>query len=460
MYQRPGLRPLVAGPAKPVRGLWQASNGDGYCVIGQGVYYISPEWVLTHLGDVLVNSSLPTSATDNGDKILLVDSSPYGYTINLDTRGFAQFVDPSGSFVGATRVDTIDTFVLANVPGTRNFISTLSNELTFDPLYIAGKSNYPDPLQTLIVNHRYILLMGLVKSEIWYDAGNPTFPFAELPGSYMEHGILAPYSLASQDISTYWLGNDLQGRGIVFQQEGYKTRRISSHALEYTIQQMALRGTISDAIGMTYQLGGHVFYALHFPTGDQTWVHDEAIGDSDESWHQEAWTDSNGLLHRSRMNCVASLYGQIVAGDWQNGTLYAVDSEYYKDTVGGQDYSISFIRGFQHVLSGVDRKLGQLVEANGHVVQHNAFRADLECGNGPLDANGSPAMVTLRWSNDRGKTFRQGVLQSSGAPGQYETQIRWAPLELARDRVYELEYNIAGPAALNGAWVDLIVLEK
>lgn len=85
---------------------------------------------------------------------------------------------------------------------------------------------------------------------------------------------------------------------------------------------------------------------------------------------------------------------------------------------------------------------------------------DLECGNGPRDVDGNPAQITLRWSINRGKTFEQEVLQSSGAPGQYETQPQWLALGQARDFVFEIQHQIAGEAALNGAWIDSEVMNS
>lgn len=444
-YQRPGLVKLVQGPNLPVRGVWQASNGNGYCVIGQNVYAVSNVWALTLIGALTVPLGTPVSFVDNGITGLLVDNSMFGYSINLATNAFAQIVDVTGTFQGATRVDYIDTFIIWNMPGTNRYGSTLSNSLVFDPLYFAAKTNWPDPLQTLIVNRHEILLMGTYKSEIWYDAGNPTFPFSELPGAYIEHGIVAPFSLAAQDINVFWLHRDLQGQGMVLRQRGYETRRISNHALEHAIQGYA---TISDAIGYCYQQDGHAFYVLCFPTADATWVFDDAT----EMWHQRAWTDGNGVLHRDRSNCYGALYGKNVVGDWENGTLYAMDLNTYTDNGG----PISFIRGFPHITMG-NGPDGKPADADGRRLTFTNFRADLEVGTTQADDQGVPPQVGLRWSMDRGKTFGQTVLQTAGAQGEYLTQPQWRQNGIGRDVIFELSYSFAGPAALNGAWVEATV---
>ena len=456
-YQRPGLVPLAQGPNAPVRGIWRASNGNGYCVIGSNVYQINPvTWALTQLGTIAANRSNPCSFTDFGQAVgigVLVDGSPNGWSINLGTGAFAQINDPTGTFVGADKLDYIDTFVLFNVPGTNQFGSTLSNELQFDSLYVAGKTNYPDLLQTLIVNRHEILLFGSLKTEIWYDAGNAQFPFAELPGAYIEHGTVAKYSVASADISVYWLGMDLQGQGYVFRQRGYETTRISNHALEWTLSQVQESGgTLSDAIGYTFQKAGHLFYVLQFPSADMTWVFDDAVTDPMIAWHQEAWTDANGQLHRHRGNCCAFLNGQNVCGDWENGTIYSMNFSAYTDEVAGVVGPITCIRTFPH-LGGISGREGApVIPTDGRRVRHDRFQLDMEAGGAGTQQ--FPSQISLKYSDDRGNTWRGAALQSAGAQGQFDTWPLFQNLGEARDRVYEISHSIPGPAAINGAWID------
>ena len=418
-------------PASILAGTTIASLGTG--TGGIGTYNVSQTQV------VPTTTILATSA----------GQVPLTFTAGLDF--FSSISDPTGTFAGADKFDYIDTFMIWNMPETTDFGSTLTGvPLRFDGTYFAGKTDYPDILQTLIVNRHEIILFGLLKSEIWYDVGGATFPFAELPGAYIEHGIAAKYSATSSDINVFWLGRDLQGQGVVFRQRGYATTRISNHALEDALRKMPM---ISDAIGFTFQLDGHVFYILTFPSGDQTWVFDDSIPDPMLAWHQEAWTDTNGILHRHRANCCAALYGRIVVGDWQNGALYFLDMETYTDEVDGVVSPISCIRTFPHVTHGKNRQ-GQLVPANGQGMLFTRFWADIECGTSPTDVQGNPAEVTLRWSDDRGKTFGNAVLQSAGELGEYTTQPAWPGLGLAKYRLFELSHSIAGPAALNGGWYD------
>jgi hypothetical protein len=50
--------------------------------------------------------------------------------------------------------------------------------------------------------------------------------------------------------------------------KGRAAKRISNFAIEDEWKKYAYVG---DAIGGCYQIDGHNFYAIHFPTADKTW---------------------------------------------------------------------------------------------------------------------------------------------------------------------------------------------
>lgn len=466
-YQRAGYKPWFTVGSGPIRGIYPASSGDAYVVSGDAWYRLeksaNPQDVPVQnlLGTITPGKFTPVSMIDNGGQVMLVDGSTNGWLTTLRTNDFQQIVDTNSPpfFTGADKVDYIDTFIIWNQPNDIFLNSTESNQiLPFNPLFTGGKTDYNDNLLTIFVVRHEIVLLGVLKSEVWYNAGLFPLPFAELPGTFIEHGCAAKYSPASQDIALYWLGRNLQGEGMVMRFRGYLTDRISNHALEDAIRKMQKTVGIDDAIGFTYQLDGHVFYVLTFPKGDQTWVYDAAVDDPHMAWHQEAWTDAQGALHRVRAMSHGIINGLNAFGDWQNGTVYQPDLDYYVDTVGGVDYPLTCVRSFPHL--GRARLQGgqQFVELDGRRVQFAAFRADIESGLGPVGIDGLPAQVTLRWSDDRGRTYGNDVLQSNGMPGEYLTQPQWLGMGIARDRIFEISHSINGPAAFNGAWIDAEVL--
>ncbi len=142
--------------------------------------------------------------------------------------------------------------------------------------------------------------------------------------------------------------------------------------------------------------------------------------------------------------------------DWENGDLYSLDLETFVDEVDGVAGPITCIRTFPAPKSGyvVPRGAtgyGRLsVPTDGHGIQTVEFTADFEFGNAPLNPNGLPAQIGLRWSIDRGKTWGNTVLQSAGAPGEYAGQAKWPHLGYARYPLFELK--LVNPCPSHAEW--------
>lgn len=430
-YPTPGLTRLGTPPIPGAgRGIYLSSDGQLFAVIGAKLYYISPSWAFTELGSI-GSASTPVSMIDNRTDVLLVDGSPNGYKVNLSSLAFAAIVD--AAFYGADKADYLDTFILLNRPGTNQYYTTLSNIITpFDPLYFAAKTAWPDNLATLAVMRRELWLFGTdASTEIWYNAGGLQFPFEIVPGAYIEHGCIAKYSVAKQGLRLFWLGVDREGKNIVAMGERYESARISTSAIEAEIASYAV---VSDAIGFCYQQQGHQFYVLTFPTADKTWVYDL----TSQLWHERAWSDSDGEEHRWRPNCQILAYGKNLALDWENGDLYEIDLANYTDF----DGPIHRRRGFPHLVG------------DGVQILYKSFMADMDCGNKTGALISDPAKLTLRWSDDRGHSWSNGLVQSFGATGQYRVRPNWLGLGLAQDRVFELYWDSPVFTALQGCWID------
>lgn len=427
-YLTPGLTALAQDTTDigVWRGLYAASSNDLYGVVGANVVFIDTNWNLNSIGTITPGVT-PVSMADNGTTMVLVDGTPNGYQVNLASRVMTQIVD--ANFLGADKADFMDTFLVFNQPGTQNFYSTTSSAVTpFNPLYIAAKTDSSDLLSTLVIVNRVVWLLGQKSTELWYDAGNAIFPFSELPGVIVQHGCIAKYSAATYGQGLYWLGQNRHGRGVVYRGLGYTAKRISTHAIEDIIQKYP---TMTDAIGLTYQQGGHSFYALSFPSGNATWVFDEATG----LWHQRASIDAQGNLNRWRVNCYANAYGIDVVGDYSNGTLYRLDVGNFTEN----GTAIPRIRSFPHMVAAGKRAI------------YHQFIAEFDAGH----ANSAAAdpKVALRYSDDRGQTFSNPIYMPLPA-GKYNSNPSWRRLGMARDRVFELSWSAPFATALSGAYID------
>ena len=429
LMRAPGLRKLTEVGTGPIRGLWQLKDYL-YVVSGSTLYKVSKTYVATALGTI-ANTPNPVSMADNGTQIFIA-ANPQGYIYNTATNVFQQITDPD--FPGAVNVGYIDGYFVFNEPNSQRFwVTSLLDGTSVDPLDFASAEGSPDGIVGLIVDHREVWLLGTNSVEVWYDAGLLDFPLQRIQGAFNEIGCVSPYSIAKLDNGIFWLGQDARGQGIVYRANGYTGQRISTHAVEWQIQQY---GNLSDAIAYTYQQDGHSFYVLIFPSANTTWVYDVAT----QAWHERAgW--NNGSWTRHRSNCQVFFNNMVVVGDYEDGRIYEFDLDYYKD-----DDSIQrWYRTWRALPTGANNLK--------RTAQHS-LQLDCETGVGLNDGQGDDPQVMLRWSDDGGHTWSYEHWKQMGKIGQYGFRTIWRRLGMTtkiRDRVYELSMTDPVKIAIMGA---------
>ena len=415
LQRAPGLRFLATVGTGPIRGLWMLGDYM-YVVSGTTMYKLNSSYAATSIGTV--SGTGPVSIADNGTQIFVAANGP-SYIYNATTDVFAQITDPD--FPGAVNVGYLDGYFVFNEPNSqRVWVTSLLDGLSVDPLDFASAEGAPDQLVGLIIDHREAWLFGTNSVEVWYDAGLVDFPLQRIQGAFNEIGCLAPYSIAKMDNGIFWLGADARGRGIVYRANGYTGQRVSTHAVEWQIQQY---DTLNDAVAYTYQQDGHTFYVLNFPSANATWVYDAAT----QAWHERAgW--NNGAFTRHRGNCQVAYNNEIVIGDYQNGNVYAFDLDVYADNGGIQKW----LRTWRALPTG---------QNNLRRTAQHAMQLDIETGVGLNLGQGSDPQLMLRWSDDGGHTWSSEHWTSAGKIGQYYRRAFWRRLGMTmklRDRVYEV----------------------
>ena len=429
LQRAPGLRLIQTIGDGPIRGLW-TFGGFGYVVSGNKLYKLTTSYSATELG--AVSGTGPVSMADNGQQLFVACNGP-SYIYNANTGVFQQITDPD--FPGAVTVSYLDGYFVFIEPNSQKvWVTAILEGTQIDALDFASAEGSPDNLISSIVDHREVWLFGANSVEVWYDAGQADFPLARIQGAYNEIGCAATYSVAKLDNGLFWLGADARGNGVVYRANGYTGQRISTHAVEWQIQQY---GTISDAIAYTYQQDGHAFYVLTFPTANATWVYDV----STQAWHERAgFVDGQFTRHRS--NCQMNFNGKIIVGDYENGKLYAFDLQKYSDDTAIQKW----LRSWRALPTGQNN----LKRSAQHMMQ-----LDCESGVG-LDGvgQGTDPQVMLRWSDDGGHTWSNEHWRSIGKIGQTGRRVIWRRLGMTmklRDRVYELSGTDPVKIAIMGA---------
>ncbi|HEY2538223.1 MAG TPA: hypothetical protein VGI28_01795 [Stellaceae bacterium] len=440
-YPSPGLSVLADFTGQitgSVRGLYMASDGQLFAVIGTTVISLSGSpgagfaWV--NLGQLTTNSGNLVSMCDNGTTLVIVDGSPQGWQLPLGaalTPGSLQLInDPA--FYGSNRVDFIDTFMVFNQPGTGNFYTTTSNVVTpFDPTYFAAKEGWNDLLVCCVCLHDNIWLLGNTTAEVWFNAGGATFPFARMPNSILQQGCIAVNSPVVADNALYWLSQDRWGRNLCMRGEGYAARRVSNFAVE---DEWSKYPTCADAVGMVFQLGGHETVGFYFASGNAWWAYDAAT----ELWHKRTYSGTTtpwlpycmaGWGHVEGLTFDDNI---VVAGDRTAPRILRVDRNAYTDA----GTPITRQRSWMHN------------QDDGQRIHHARFSCSM------TGAAMTPDTINLDWSDDAGQTYGIAVPQTTdnATNGQYQ----WRRLGYARDRVYRLTWTGQGECALNGAYIDLV----
>ncbi len=443
-YLTPGTVIQATAPVEgEVRAEYTASNGNLYIVVRDTVYYVSSSYVWTELGTITTITGY-VSIKDNGLAVVIVDGTAFAFCIDLSNNAWNAV---SGTnFYATDTVDYLDTYLLFNRKGTNQFFFTLSNVTfamlvggtAFDPLDIAAKTGGNDIIIGLKVMHRELWLIGAATSEIWFDAGAADFAFQAMPGAFVEHGCAAVGSIAQYDLAIYWLGQDDSGANVVFEGAQYRVRAVSTKAID---REIATYPNPQGALGFCYLQEGHVFYVLIFPEANVTWVYD--VGE--EKWHRRGWSDEQGILNRWRANCFTAYNGKLLVGDFENGNIYYLDLDVQLDQFDGTDGDpIIRTRSFPHVTNENDRLI------------HKNFLIAMEVGNKMSTATNDNYYVSLRWSDDAGRSYGAAVLQQIGPEGNYIASMQWNRLGLARDRVYEASWSAPMKTSIQGAYLEVL----
>ena len=429
----PGLKPFAdTGTGKQVQGL-HSWDSDLFAVSDATLYKFDANGNRTTIASLgtSASSTARISMEHNPFQLIMVDGAR-GWIYTKATATVAKIT--TAGFSGGSPITFQDGyFILAN-PGTRGQwqISGLNNGFAWDPTQYATAEGAPDPLVSMIADHRETWAFGTESTEVYYNSGAQFFPFDRIQGGFIEVGCAAPYSVAKCDNTIFWLAQDRRGFGQVCRANGYVPQVISTRALEHAINSSSV---VSDAFAYAYQQEGHIFYVLTFPTANKTWVYDA----STQLWHERAYFDQpTATLNRHRSNCYGFFMGRHIVGDYANGKLYQLDLDTYTDDTS----LIKRIRSCPHVHK--DRL---------RILVHK-FEVDMEFGTGLNSGQGADPQMMLRYSDDGGHTWSNELLSSVGKIGEYFARAVWRRLGFTRDRVFEVSVTDPVKVVLINAHVD------
>jgi len=274
--------------------------------------------------------------------------------------------------------------------------SDLNDGESWGSASFATAQSLDGPVQKIIVDKNDIFLFGDIRSEVWYNSGDVDFTFERF--EWIESGIAAAGTATLFDNSVAWLSQNNRGAlQVVKIGEGYTPSVISTPEIS---RQWEGYSTISDAFAYSYQMDGHEFYVLTFPTGNATWVYDAVTGE----WHQRSAAFSSSLPVREKANayafCTSWAGGTHIVGDAsETGKLFAFTSDTYT---------------FDSV--NMERQLtGPLISADDEQrIRFSEVQVDVEEGVISSGDSGNDRQLTLYWAKDGGHTYSSGVQLNIG----------------------------------------------
>lgn len=417
LYGTPGTKRLYSLNGWSV--LQMIKSGDYvYGVTEQVMFRIDKFGNIDAIGVVVLGGNVDMAS--NGTDIVAVDGTN-GYYYNEKSGNVRPLT--GGGWYPANSVTYQDGYFIFNRKDTGQFFISDLLSTNFDPLNFATAEGAPDNTLKVMSDHRELWVWGERTTEVWYNSGNPDFPFERMQGAFIEKGIAAPDTAAKLDNTVFWVGHDR----IVYRASGYNPQRISNHAVEYDIATADL----SASFAYTYIDEGHSFYVLTIPEIKKTWVFDVSTG----LWHERS--DLKLGYHSVKCHCYA--FNKHFVGRTDVAQVHEMSLSYGTDN--GQEIQ----RLMQSATVHAARRRAQMY----------SFEIDMENGVGLATGQGRDPQAMLQWSDDGGKTWSNKHWVGIGKIGEYKKRAIWRRLGQFRQRQMRVIISDPVPVVIIAAFAEV-----
>jgi len=427
----------TAFPTNPVA-VTSSGSGMGATIniswsSGAGIS-ITPSWGVEEVEVIESGRDYPNSAYvvfAGGDQATPAKATP---TISINNGGFP--LNP----VKAAFIDGY--FVVIN--GTMSaWSSDLYDGLTYNPLATSPLSSTSDNVYGVLNHMGQLLFIKSGVSEIWYNAGTATsqgFPFAKMQGGTLPAGSAYQWAIAQGSGSVFALATQKQGENpefvFVVQLSGYTPNPISTSNINYLIDKWPK----INAFSYVYSEHGHTFYVVTDPDADATLAYDVTSG----MWHERS-SFREGIAPdtgRHVSDCYVYHNGKHYIGDYRNGNIYEMSSDYFSDN--GDNI--------------ISTRIGNPIYDKGDMdnVFISSFQVDFETGTGDFSEGfSSDPKAMLYWSDDGGHTFSDAQQATVGKLGDYITRLIWWQCGYGRVLVPKLSISDQIRKIVLNAYLDI-----
>ena len=400
-------------------------------VSGSGVYKVDKGGIVSTIGSLTTVSGFVGMA-ESGLELMIVDGVN-GFIWNGDT--FTQILDAEFIQLNSDSVAYLDNAFWVNRPGTGQFYgSNVLDASTWTATKLASAEYKSDNI-TKIWTDRELMIGGDTTVQVYYNSGASPMPMEPLRQGRLIYGVASKDSIKVVDNTTHGLFVDENGGVFAGRLNGYTIERISTRGLErywYSIDY-------TDAYALAIHFGGHEFYVLTFPQADTGRGRTFAYEAESRVWF-EIGNFVTGINDFEKYHALTHFFfdGKNLIGD-KSGDLWALDSDVY--TFQGANEILS-VRRCPVIHDSRDRLF------------FDSLEFDLEVGNGLNSGQGSDPKMTLKISDDGGRTFNNQRETSIGAQGKYEERVKFHQLGSSYDRVFEIMISDPVPRRIMGAYLE------
>jgi hypothetical protein len=371
-----------------------------YCVavVGDTVYRISMN------GSFSVSGQLRTSRGDlqfmeNPDQICIVDGTD-GYVYSKLTSKTIRITDfnfPNNPVACAFK----DGYgVVVSGETGQFYVSSINDFTEWDALSFATAEFKPDNLVSCVASADSLFALGEKTTQVFYNSGNPTFPFDNRQGANITIGCGAKGSPAEGQNLTFFVDDNFQVRMF----DGFIPRTISTPGIDYRLARIS---NPENLRGFFYAQDGHSFYVL---------LHKEiclAYDITTAQWHRR-WS---GISGRYRPNWISQFGNSVLAGDFSNGKIYKLSTDTFQDNATETGWVVSL----------------RVVNNDMKMVVHDMLEIKVDAGTGPGDPQ-----LWMQYRDDDGHTWSREKWRSLGKIGEFDRRVRWYALGQSRNRIYRI----------------------
>lgn len=384
-----------------------------------GVVYIASEKALykyneadntfTDLG--VIAFSRKVSISDNGTSLMMVAENGYSYT---PSTGVIKDMSTESGWFSADTVSYMDGYFIFNRTLTGQFFISKLYSTEIDPIDWATAESAPDDTVGIIVSTRQLWILGERTIEVWYDSGDPAFPFTRISGAVSDIGCASHQTISKIRDSIYFVGNDFK----VYATNGYTPVIVSTPAIEFFLFR-ADRVTLN---AFTYTEEGHWFYVLTIDN-EKTFVYDPDTA----QWHSRKSISTK----KWKIDGAINIYSSASVVGYSEKEFHSLSIDTYTEN------------GDSIKREAITLPINKSVNR----IRINEVQLDMEVG------LSTEAKVILELSKDAGKTWGNDNLSSTGKKGDHLKKVRWLRLGQARDAIIKIVITDAIPIRILGLWI-------